>query len=414
MSGRFDRMLRLLPYLFLLYPVMVIKYLWLGGGARFLTVLAPCVALLLLFAKLWRGERLSASAGELFRTIAPFIPFLLALFVLYLYHDQNLELYQTAVALIGGGLVYIAVKDSSLDEHALAIGASLFSYIYLAAASYEVFFLHRERAFGGVYENRFAEFCVLLIGFCVIYLNRHWKTLKTMPRNFVTMSVVVFFLTLVLTGSRGPFLAFPVLMIYLLAKHWDKKRYVFSFFALISFAALVLTYFYGGYLDHVKLAFHELFAYIDRGDFVKSSIGVRLELWKVSMITLSFGNFFGLGKVPFYDLAAMFPQEKAGILYLHQFFTDSGIPHPWSYHGDIPQMSSLGGIFMLMAYVAMLVMLLVNAKNNFYKIWLVSCAFVFGLSELFFFNRIGFAVFLTCWVLYSAFEESGKRRIGDS
>ena len=154
---------------FLLYPIMAVKYIPFGGGARYMTVLAGPLAIIILLVNYKRLDlRALLNRAKVF--LWPFLPLLLGLGFAVLYHHQDLEFKSTILSVFYGCMIYLAAKELNLSEKQLAYAACIGAVIYFATSIYEVNFIGRERAFGGTYENGFAQFCMMINGFALIYI----------------------------------------------------------------------------------------------------------------------------------------------------------------------------------------------------------------------------------------------------
>lgn len=391
-----------LAFVFLLYPIMVVKYLPFGGGARYLTVLSSTAALLILALK-WReaggGTRL-LRLGAAF--VAPFLPLVAGLAFLALYHQQQMDLGVIVIAVLCASLMYMALQAVPLSERHLAWSAAMAGWLYLIVACYEVFYLGRDRAWGGVYENRFGEFCVLGIGVGVIYVLRQWSRLAWGERAWMAGSLGATIYALVLSASRGPFLAFAALIVYVVWRNLRKKWFLIALAGGLALAAVVIAQSQSPYMDRVRLAFLEIWRFFEYGNVRGSSVGMRLEFWRIAIETTPLDQFFGKGKMPYAVIAEKFPVVRDGALYMNEFYTGAGVANPWGSDGDMPQLIGYGGYFLLLIYLATFLLLLRAGKLNAYKLWVLSCAFLFGLGEVVFFHRIGFAMVVSCWALASA------------
>ena len=81
-------------------------------------------------------------------------------------------------------------------------------------------------------------------------------------------------------------------------------------------------------------------------------------------------------------------------------------PGRWQYHADLAQAIGFGGLLLLLSYIATILLLLKRSLGNIYRVWLVACLIIYGVSELVIFNKYGFAFFIACWALYSAAQDT--------
>lgn len=406
-----EKVAHYLALVFLLYPIMVVKYVPFGGGARYLTVLSSLAAILILvIGRSDAGGRHNITKS-LFRFASPFLPLIGGLSILALIHHEMMDLNVIALAVLCSTLMYAALRMTDLTEHHLAFAAAIAGWLYMITACYDVFYLGRDRAWGGVYENRFAEFCVLNIGFCLIYSARNWSFISKNVKLFMLFSLFALGFSLLLTGSRGPFLAFISLLIYVISKNFRNKWFLIVLFASVLVAGVMIFQFHSAYTERVRLAFEEIWRYIHSGQVRGSSVGMRLEFWRIAIETTPLDHFFGKGKMPYIVIAEKFPAVRDGALFMNEFYTNAGMINAWGSDGDIPQLIGYGGYFLLLIYCLTFFSLLRAGKLNMYKIWVLSCAFFFGLGEVVFFHRIGFAMLVSCWALVSAISLNPGKRV---
>lgn len=386
---------------FLLYPIMAVKYIPFGGGARYMTVLAGPLAIIILLVNYKRLD-LKALLNRAKVFLWPFLPLLLGLGFAVLYHHQDLEFKSTILSVFYGCMIYLAAKELNLSEKQLAYAACIGAVIYFATSIYEVNFIGRERAFGGTYENGFAQFCMMINGFALIYILKTKGNVINVFNIVLGLAMLGSFYALVLSGSRGPLLLSPLLIIGCVRRYWESRLFIMGSFFFIIIIVLYLFFVNTLYLDRLKLGADEAIQYFQAKQYMGSSVGIRLELWKLAFGTVSIDRPFGLGRMTFSEMSHVIPELSASAINLSTQFP----VNRWQYHGDIPQAIGFGGVLLCISYAITIFLLFKGSIGNVYRVWLVVCLFVFGLTELTVFSKYSFSLFVSCWALYSAAQDT--------
>ena len=394
---------------FLLYPIMAIKYIPFGGGARYMSVLAGPLAIFVLVIN-YKRINYKTLWNEGLSFTCPFIPLVLCVGFSMLFHGQDFEFITILTRVLYGCLIYLGAKELDLSEKNLIYAACLAGFIFFGVSLYEVYFIGRERAFGGTYENRFAQFSMMMFGLSVIYILKSKGNVSSILKVILGLSAFSSLYAVFLTQSRGPLLVIPILIIFFVRHHIVSRLVIIS--SSMVFLTVMATFFLLeniNYLERLQLAGDELIRYFNEHQYEGASVGIRLELWWIAFQTISFDNIFGLGRLSFVEIGRAVPALARSTIIVSNHFPMNGELYPWKYHGDIPEAVGFGGVPLFLSYIATMILLLKRSLDNLYLLWIVCSLFIFGLSELVVFDKYGFTLFVSCWALYSAAQVTRLR-----
>jgi hypothetical protein len=376
------------------YPVMGSAWLPFGGGPRYLNVLVAPISLFLL----WKAHLKSSIKPLLLEgleTISPFIPFAACWIFAQFWHQYSPVDVVPLSTVLWCGLLFVSARLVGVNHLHLARIAGIAAIAYGAIAFVEVFIMGRGRAWGGVYENRFGQYAIWLFAVCIIHAFSSRFLSKT--TNYLLLFASLFGLAAaVLSGSRGALTPIPVLLLLLSIRSFNWRHSLLAMFlAVVTIAA-------GYYLNisifqRFMVAYQETNQYFHESTFTPTSIGVRLELARVSMVTLMEHPLFG-----------------AGYLSLKQFYENHpnlGAPHPAilgipGFHSDWFQVIGIGGGLLLLSLIVTISWLFIRAKNDPYLLLFLGFAVVFSFAELFWTHNLGLGLVMSCWALYSAAERN--------
>src|SRR5512137_193193 len=146
--------------------------------------------------------------------------------------------------------------------------------------------------------------------------------------------------------------------------------------------------------DRMQLAWREFEAYYGAAQPPMTSIGVRLELWRIALASWPDHWLFGYGYSTLEELATRLP--ALGVLpaemiqVLHHF------------HADWAHAVMAGGVVLLAGLFTSAAALLYQARLDPGRCWLVGAMVVFGLSDLAFFRKPTLTLFVASYGLLLA------------
>ncbi|MGE5385243.1 MAG: O-antigen ligase family protein [Betaproteobacteria bacterium] len=382
----------------LAYPIMGSKWFPFGGGPRYLSVLAAPVCLLLIF-RASRSE-LQPLWRETWRWCLPFLPFVAGWMFVQLWHQYTPVDAAPLSRLLWCALIFVGARLAGVNYRHLAIAAGVAAAAYGAMAFWEVFVQGRERAWGRVYENRFGQYAIWVAALCVLHAvlgKPEDRSQKKLAVGLIFGSLLGLFAA-ILSGSRGALMALPVLMLMLIFKIMDWRRGILVVTGMIAVMG-ALCYFYSPIYSRFELIYTEIFNYFHDPSFTPTSIGVRLELARVSLVTWFEHPWLGAGYTSLKQLYETHPAlgvPPAGVL---------GIP---GFHSDWFQVLGTGGGVLFSCFFATCVWMCAAARRDAYRLSFLGFALAFSFAEIFFTNNLGLSLLMACWALYAAAERNRK------
>lgn len=390
-----SQLLRYAALLVLLsYPIMGSKVFPFGGGGRYMSVFAGPLALLLMLAPVKRlREDFKEAALSAWSWGVPFIPFVLAWVFVQLWHGLQPADLAPLSRVLWGAAIYVGACHMGVTRRQLAYAACIGACAYFSIAMVEFFIQDLGRVSGGIYINRFGQFSVWLAGLCFLHFlsgdNAEHDPVLTW---LLPVSCALALVAAVLSGSRGALAAIPALFL-IMPMISKKNRTTALWTALILLMAIPVVLMFPAAKARAWLAYQEFMQYFNEPVFSETSIGIRLETWRVAFKILAEHPFLGIGFTSFADLHAN-----------HENF--AVIPHALlilpDFHSDWGKFIGLGGGLLLGGFCISIALLLRRAISDAPRLWSLLAALTFSFAELFFCDKLGFSFFVSTWALYSA------------
>lgn len=383
-------------FVLLCYPIMGSKWFPFGGGPRYLSVLAaPTCMLLLWYAS--RMQTIRPLLCEAFHWGVPFMPFAFVWMFAQFWHQYSPMDVTPITTLLWCSFLFMGSRLVNITHQQLAKFACIFSVAYGVIALVEVFIEGRGRAWGGVYENRFGQYAFWLSALCIIHFFLR-DSQRTLDRICLLMASLMGLVAAWLSGSRGALSALPVLIVVLSLRSMNWRSTAFMF---VSLSICVATLFYLNPMVYQRfiLMYEEALQYFIEPTFTPTSIGVRLELARVAIVTWIEHPFLGVGYV--------------SIEQIYKSYPTLGLPNPGilqvpGFHSDWFQVIGIGGGFLLLSLMVTCQCMFVRAKRDPYLLLFLGFSIVFSFSELFMTHNLGLGLLLSSWALYSAAECNRK------
>lgn len=384
----------------LCYPIMVVKWFPFGGGARYLNVLAAPVCLMLL----WQAPR-EEIRGLLMSAVRwgmPFLPFVLIWTFAQLWHGYDPLDLNPPMRLLWCALLFIGARLAGVSYRHLAVAAAIGSIGYCGVALFEVYGLGRERAWGGTYENRFGQFSIWVASLC--FLHMFLEKAKGESRSLSALLMLAGVLGCIstwLSGSRGALLALLVLIAIALFCAANRRQGVLAAVVMMS-AVLVFCLLYAPMYQRLELTFGEALDYFNEAVFSPTSIGIRLELFRIAFLTFLDHPVIGPG---YTSLRQLYETHPAFGVAMPEMLDIPGFHNDWS------QTIGIGGGLLFFSLVSTCLWMATSARKNVYQLAFIGFAFVFSFSEIFFTNKLGLSLLMASWALYSAAEQNDERSV---
>ena len=379
----------------LCYPIMAIKWLPFGGGARYLSILAAPIGLLLLLQaprNEVRGQLLSAWHFAL-----PFMPLVLVWIFAQIWHAYPEPDFNPLTRLLWCVLLFVGARRVGVSYRHLSIAAGIAAMTYCAVAMIEVYGLGRGRAWGGTYENRFGQYSIWVAALCCLHVFLGGPRDQSRFLNaFLLTAAVMGVVATLLSGSRGALGALLVMIVLLVFKSRDWRQGGLA--AIVMTSALVaFCLLYNPMYERVALVYQEARNYFTEPEFSPTSIGIRIELFRIAFLTLLNHPVLGPG---YTSLKQLYETHPAFGVPLPEML---GIP---GFHNDWAQAVGIGGGMLLLALLTTCIWMGVSARRNVFCLAFLGFALVFSVSEIFFTNKMGLSLLMASWALYSAAEQN--------
>lgn len=382
----------------LCYPIMVVKWFPFGGGARYLNVLAAPVSLILL----WQAPR-DEIRGLLFSAVRwglPFLPFVLIWTFAQLWHGYDPLDLNPPMRLLWCALLFLGARLAGVSYRHLAIAAAIGATAYCGVALFEVYGLGRERAWGGTYENRFGQFSIWVASLCFLHI--FLEKAKDESRSvspLLLLAGVLGCISAWLSGSRGALLALLVLIAIALFSSTNRRRGLLVAIALTS-VVLAFCLLYAPMYQRLELTFGQTKDYFNEAELSPTSIGIRLELFRIAFLVFLDHPLIGPGYTSLKQLYETHPALGAALPEMLD------IP---GFHNDWSQTIGIGGGLLLGSLFGTCLWMGRSARRNVYQLAFLGFAVIFSFSEIFFTNKMGLSLLMASWALYSAAEQNQER-----
>jgi O-antigen ligase len=374
---------------------MVVKWFPFGGGARYLNVLAAPVSLILL----WQAPR-DEIRGMLLSAVRwglPFLPFVVVWTFAQLWHGYDPLDLNPPMRLLWCALLFLGARLAGVSYRHLAMVAGLGAVAYCCVALVEVYGLGRERAWGGTYENRFGQYAIWVSSLCFLHVFfGKPKDRRSLLSVLLLLAGVLGIIATLLSGSRGALLALLVLIVVALLKSMNWRRDLLAVVTITS-AVLAVCFLYNPMYLRFEKIFEEALGYFTDAEFSPTSIGVRLELFRIAFLTLLDHPVIGPG--------------YTSLKQLYETHPAFGVPHSEmliipSFHNDWAQAVGIGGGLLLTALLSTCIWMGLVTRNNVYQLAFLGFSLVFAASEIFFANKMGLSLLMASWALYAAAEQN--------
>jgi hypothetical protein len=368
------------------------KWFPFGGGPRYLSVVAGPICLLLL----WQASQQSNIKPLIWAALRwskPFVPFVFVWMSAQLWQQYAPLDLMPVTTVMWCGLLFMGARLVGINHRQLSNVAGMAALAYGVIALGEVFLAGRTRAWGGVYENRFGQYAIWVSALCVLHAFLD-DTKSKFRQRILLFSAAFGLIAAWLSGSRGALSALPVLAILLLLKSFKLRRGLLAASALI-FTIGIAYYINGSIFQRFVQMYQEGLQYFHEPTFTATSIGIRLELARVSLITWRENPLLGAGYV--------------SLRKLYESHPSLGVPDPSiltipAFHSDWFQAIGIGGGLLLFSLIVTNIWLFFTARHDPYRLLFLGFSLAFSFSELFMTHNLGFGLLVSCWALYSAAE----------
>ncbi len=190
-------------------------------------------------------------------------------------------------------LIYIsAVPWNKIKPPFIASTFIMGGIITGGTALFDYFILNHARVGIAINPIPFATFCASL-SLINLYIGLNFK--NSLIKNFAYISFILSFIAMILSGTRGVILFYPLIIGYLVLFHLKTEKIPLKK-TLIIFIPLILIHLSAPILEErIKQTMFEIS--VINTDVISSSIGVRLSLWNNGLMLPLEKVFIGIGDV---------------------------------------------------------------------------------------------------------------------
>lgn len=163
----------------------------------------------------------------------------------------------------------------------LAIGVIVGSFLASLVASYDWFILNKERVDGFSFYINFgylsASLLALSLAFFKLYKSNYWKIL-------ISSSILLSFFCILSTGTRGAYIAVPVILLAYLSLTLSKKNLVYALLITLIFSVFVINNYKE--ISNQKRIQDAIVSFknfdMNNEQWAHTSIGTRFVFWNVA------------------------------------------------------------------------------------------------------------------------------------
>lgn len=340
---------------------------------------------------LYKTIRFDTVLPDLKRLTLPWLPWIICTIILMFVHGtKSLSKFPNAFLILC--LIFIVLNTLKIKRKNTVLALSIGLFALNSAVSV---FLYKYGLCGEILgTNKNPLFAVItIINATIISAVLCAKsTYSKVEILFIFMTVLFTFITTTLAQTRHVLLAYPACAcIFLLFASKDEKRialYFISIFMILIIAFLLTGRLQQGLADLVQYS---------HGDS-NSSWGLRLEMWKMAILTFPEAPIFGWG-----DNAAQ-AMEKAGLVPpLKEWF----VTH---FHNDLLNGLTMGGLVMAGGWVSTLICLTKNSLQDLPRLCSLASIIAVGLVDRDWFEQDVLFPFVILWALFYLTDPTRKER----
>lgn len=371
------------------------------GGRRYLNVLW---LFLFSYAFLnWKGID-----WTLFRLYSwVIIPVIVTCLFLYFYHDCSFDLsYAKYVILfLLAGSICSNIKSFNLRKF-FVIGA-LSCIVIFFVALYQIYVLDYLVPNGDLNQNIFASMAMIIGSatfFAYLYPCFHsverfvyalcgslaiWVALRTTCRTAYVTELILCFLFLYLARIK---------------LHWALKESIFFVFLIALSMYFVVIFSQAEAEQKFSVISKQIFDFFDLNakETTSSSIGLRLAMWKAAILDVIPNHFlFGLGDIRRCDWLRLITGSSIDPTFLRT------LRH---FHNEGINIFVTGGLLLFLVSNWLLYQLFQAARGEPVLLCLLVGSVSWGITEVAFFHKNYFFVFLSLWLLYECALYNEHRR----
>lgn len=379
----------------LYFPVCGLAGWPLGNGGRYLTVLAGPLALIFVAFHL-QAER-HALARQAWQFAAPFAPFLIAAGVILWVHPA-VVVGDPFSRVLWAIPIALAAARLGITRRAVFSAAALGALAYAAVAFRDVYWLGAGRAGAAVNEIIFAETAMLCAGLALIGAAHEHREATALRAGWLIAGAAGI-AAVALSGSRGPLLAAVWLIALAGATLWRRRAFAVIGLGVVAVvAALALAWFATPLAERVAAGRLEFDQYWAASQAPITSVGIRLELWRIALSSMNEHWLIGIGYSALSAAATALPALR--------FLSPEQLEPLHHFHADWAHALVAGGVILAGGLALTITALFRSARHDLARLWLIGAMLVFGLTDLAFFRKPTLTLFVAAWALLGTAPQS--------
>lgn len=371
------------------------------GGRRYLNVLWVC----LFVSIFWEWKEIDLS---LFKTyFLVLLPIIAICFFLYFYHGRTFDLGYVKYALLFllAGSVCSNAKNFNLRAF-FVVGALSCVAIFLVAL-YQIDVLGYLVPNGDLNQNVFASMAMIIGSatfFAYLYPSLHhferllytvcgslaiWVALRTTCRTAYVTELILCFLFLYLARIK---------------LRWTLKESTLFVFLVLLSMVLVVVFSPSEAANKFSVISSQIYDYwyLDPQETTRTSVGARLVIWKVALFDIIPSHFlFGVGDVRQLDWINLITVANVDTDFWERIL---------HFHNEGINIFVTGGLLLFLVSNWLLYKLFQAARGEPVLLCLLVGSVSWGVTEVAFFHKNYFFVFLSLWLLYECTLHNDRNR----
>ena len=206
--------------------------------------------------------------------------------------------------------VFVYVRKVGVDIDSVWVASAIGSVLAGFYAYYQYVILGASMAEGITSHIYFGQVALILTLFSFVGL---MMNKKIWVKGLLLVAVIIGFYAVLVSGSRGGWLALPAIAVLFLSIRTNKTSFWKKTVSLSVLVAVLYTAYQAPQLpvkSRVDAAVNNVAAYYQEGK-VNTSSGFRLEMWKAAWLMTKDSNFLGVGEAQYHaNLAKLIKEDK--------------------------------------------------------------------------------------------------------
>ena len=371
------------------------------GGRRYLNILWLCLFVLVFF----NWTEIDLSLFKIYFSVL--LPVITTCFFLYFYHRRGFDL-----AYVKYSLLFLLVASVCADVKCFGLRSffgvgALSSVAIFLVALYQIDVLGYLVPNGDLNQNVFASMAMIIGSatfFAYLYPSLHhferllytvcgslaiWVALRTTCRTAYVTELILCFLFLYLARIK---------------LRWTLKESALFVFLMLLSMVLVVVFSPSEAANKFSVISSQIYDYwyLDPQETTKTSVGARLVLWEVALFDIIPSHFlFGVGDVRQLDWINLITVANVDTDFWERIL---------HFHNEGINIFVTGGLLLFLVSNWLLYKLFQAARGEPVLLCLLVGSVSWGVTEVAFFHKNYFFVFLSLWLLYECALHNDRNR----